>query len=281
MGGREHRFAHEAMATQFVVFVEAEERAPAAGAAQEAFALIDRLETLLSRHRPDSDLARVNAASAGQAVTVAPETFDCLLLAQRTWAASGGLFDVSIGALYRVWRDAEDRPRDPSAAEIQSALARTGLDKLSLEADGLRVRKSIDGLALDLGGIGKGYALDLAAALLRKDFGLFRTLWHSGRSTILAGDPPEGQAGWPVGQGGRTVALTRRALSSSGTAVRGAHVLHPHTGRPASGQARVWAYADTGAVSDAASTAAMLLDRDGRARFQAAFPDVQFVVEGE
>lgn len=277
----EHRFAHEAMATTFEVFAWHDDRDFAARAAQSAFDLIDRLEADLSHYRPTSDIGRLNAASAGTAVKVGIETFDCLRLSQRAWHASSGLFDVTIGTLYAAWRDGEDRPREPTTAQIQAALALIGMDKLALNEAALTATKSVGGLTLSLGGIGKGYALDLAAAQMREDHGLTRTLWHSGHSTILAGEPPPGQEAWAVGLGGSSVPLARRSLSSSGTAVRGGHILNPRTGQPASGRARVWAYAETGAVSDAASTSAMLMDESERARFRAAFPDVAFVLPPE
>lgn len=226
-------------------------------------------------------MGRINAAAAGAAVKVGLDTFDCLRLARRAWEASSGLFDVTIGTLYAAWKDEEDRPREPSAARIREALTLTGMDKLALDEAALTATKSVAGLTLSLGGIGKGFALDLAAAQMREDHGLTRTLWHSGHSTILAGDPPPGLDAWPVGLGGNSVPLVRRSLSSSGTAVRGAHILNPRTGQPASGRARVWAYAATGAVSDAASTSAMLLSETERVRFRTVFPDVEFVLSPE
>jgi thiamine biosynthesis lipoprotein len=274
----EHRFAHEAMATTFEVFVVHSDRDFAARAVQEAFDLVDRLESELSHYLPTSDVGRFNAASAGQKVKVGPDTFDCMEIAQKAWTASSGVFDVTIGALYRAWRDEQDRERHPTTSQIKDALSRVGMDKIRFDRDDLSLTKSVDGLRVSLGGIGKGFALDLLAAQLRENHQITRVLLHSGHSTILAGDPPSGETSWEVGQGDKIIALSRRALSSSGTAVRGAHVFDPRTGQPAHGRRRVWAYAGSGAVSDAASTAAMMMTEAECTAFTKVFPGTEFVL---
>jgi thiamine biosynthesis lipoprotein len=118
-------------------------------------------------------------------------------------------------------------------------------------------------LQFDLGAIGKGFALDRMAELLRSwDCPSF--LLVAGGSSILAGSPPPETAGWSCGLGDdgaqQRLLLAHTSLSGSGLAVKGNHILDPRTGRPALRQNRAWALADTGAESDALSTACMVLN---------------------
>jgi FAD:protein FMN transferase len=117
-------------------------------------------------------------------------------------------------------------------------------------------------LAFDLGAIGKGFALDCMAEVLREwSFPAF--LLVAGGSSILAGDSPAGMAGWSCGLGDdnspRRYWLNNASLSGSGLAVKGAHILDPRTGQPAGRKNRAWALCDTAAESDALSTACMVL----------------------
>jgi thiamine biosynthesis lipoprotein len=131
-----------------------------------------------------------------------------------------------------------------------------------LNAEKHAVEVLADGLRLDLGGIGKGFALDRMAELL-KDWGLSSVLLAASTSTRLAGKPPPGGAGWPVGIGpqhdAHHVKLSNRAVSGSGAAVRGRHIVDPKTGRPARDRFRTWAIASTAAMADALSTAFMVM----------------------
>jgi thiamine biosynthesis lipoprotein len=132
-------------------------------------------------------------------------------------------------------------------------------------------------LHLDLGAIGKGYALDCLAGVL-DEWSVRQACLQSGGSTALAMEPPEGEAGWPVGVGDppaeRILDLRHRALSGSGIAVKGAHVIDRRTGLPAARRTRVWALAKTAALSDALSTAFFVMDDAAIAAYCAREPGV-------
>jgi thiamine biosynthesis lipoprotein len=240
------RFSHEAMATVFELLADHDDDVYAGQAAHAAFELVDRLEQELSRFRPNSDVSRVSALRAGQATRVGPDTMECLLIARHLFELTGGAFDVSIG---------------------------TGLLGLDLDAEGLAVHARADGVKIDLGGIGKGFAVDRMAALV-EDWGLERALVHGGRSSVLALEPPRGREAWDLDLAAPglaparslpRVAARQTALSASGTG-KGGHILDPRSGGPAP-DAAVFVLlprsrgADhaPAAVADALSTACMLL----------------------
>jgi thiamine biosynthesis lipoprotein len=135
-------------------------------------------------------------------------------------------------------------------------------------------------LLFDLGAIGKGFALDRMAALLR-EWDCHSFLLVAGGSSVLAGDKPPGEPGWPCGFGeDRSVALEQCSLSGSGLDVKGLHILDPRTGSPPQRQVRTWAIADTGAESDALSTAAMVLSESEIAEVLAEIDRWLVILEG-
>lgn len=239
------RYAHCAMATEFVLFVAEEDRRDGAAIAAEVFREIDRLENNLSRFVEGSDVYRINHARPGTRLHITPDTFNCLQLASALSHQTGGAFDITY---------ASTRPRNGLMKDV-----------LSLDENGLAVEMGAAGLTVDLGGIGKGYALDRIGTLLA-DWGMTHCLIHGGSSSLLALDPPAGYAGWPVGVGEGTqriiVALNRQALGASGTEVRGEHIVDAREGRPARravSTQQTWVTAPQAAVADALSTAFMVL----------------------
>ena len=251
------RFSHEAMATMFEVHVVHPDARYAAQAAQAAFDLADRLERELSRFIPNSDIGRINNLVAGEGTRVSPSTLECLVIARHLYHLTGGTFDVSIG---------------------------TGLASLELDADTFLVRATRSAVRIDLGGIGKGYAVDLMAELL-EEWGLGQALVHGGFSSVLALEAPADHDGWPLtltdpGAPSRRLArlsVRQTALGASGLR-KGDHIVDPRTGVPAPGRRAAWVAvprpavaasrdggADDGprlaaaAVADALTTAFMLL----------------------
>ena len=140
-----------------------------------------------------------------------------------------------------------------------------GSPRFALDEAEHTVRVLADGVCLDLGGIGKGFALDRMAALLR-EWEIASVLLCASTSTLLALDPPPGEEGWAVEFGSdeapQRLHLANGAFGASGIAVKGSHIIDPRTGRPAEGRFRAWAAAPTGAVADALSTAFMVMGED-------------------
>jgi FAD:protein FMN transferase len=249
------RFSHEAMATVYEVYTVHADAEYAAQAAQATFDLVDRLERELSRFLPNSDITRINHLEPGESTRVSPTTLECLVIARHMFDLTSGAFDVSIG---------------------------TGLPSLDLDVEDSTVRATTRGVRVDLGGIGKGYAVDLMAELL-EEWGVHSSLVHGGFSSVLALDPPPGHDGWPLtlsdpSASSRVLARLsscQAALGASGVRKRD-HIVDPRTHDPVRGRRAAWVAvprppesacgdAEThprvaaAAVTDALTTACMLL----------------------
>ncbi len=278
-----HRFVHEAMNTEFEVIVAQEgmEFAAARAAASAMFHEIDRLEEELSRFRPTSEIWRLSLLKAGESTRVDMATWDCLSLAKAVWEETHGAFDITVGPLMKLWRNPDGTPRTPSSEEITNARRRVGGHLFTLDPDGQRVTVQAEGMVFDLGALGKGYALDQAVQVLN-DWEVRTALLNAGESTILGvGVPPEAE-GWPVElhlEEPRVVMLNEGALSCSGFAVQGSHLMNPRTGEPVPvKQKRSYVLAPTAALSDALSTAFMIMEPEEIAALCARYPGVEAVV---
>jgi thiamine biosynthesis lipoprotein len=217
--GEIRRFSHEAMATVFEVYTAHADAAYAAQAAQAAFDLLDRLERELSRFVSNSDISRINRLAAGESTQVTASTLECLLIARHMFDLTDGAFDISIG---------------------------TGLPSLELNPEDHVVSATQGGVQVDLGGVGKGYAVDLMAELL-EEWGLQVALVHGGFSSVLALEPPAGSDGWALTLSDPTapsrvldrLSVRQTALGASGARKKD-HIRDPRTGEPARGRLATW-----------------------------------------
>ncbi|MDB6140108.1 MAG: apbE [Verrucomicrobiaceae bacterium] len=278
-----HRFAHEAMNTEFEVIIAQEGMAfpDARFAAHAMFTEIDRLEEELSRFRPTSEIWRLSLLRAGESMLVDLATWDCLNLAKAVYVETNGAFDITIGPLMKLWRNQDGSARTPAAAEIAATRLKVGSQLFDLDAASQRVTVHADGLVLDLGALGKGYALDQAVRVLN-DWGVHTALLNAGESTILGIGVPPGMEGWPVDlhlEQPRTLLLSDSALSCSGFAVQGNHLMNPRTGEPLPvREKRSYVLAPTAALSDALSTAFMIMGEEEAGALCARYPGVEALV---
>jgi thiamine biosynthesis lipoprotein len=208
------------MATVFEVHAVHPDERYAAQAAQAAFDLVDRLERELSRFLTNSDITRINLLQRGERTRVSPSTLECLVIARHMFDLTAGAFDVSIG---------------------------TGLPSLELEPDAVEVRATASGVRVDLGGVGKGYAVDRMAELM-EEWGVGVALVHGGFSSVLALEPPAGQGGWPLTLSHphspshvlARLSVRQTALGASGLR-KGEHIVDPRSGGSVSGRIAAWA----------------------------------------
>lgn len=307
------RFSHQAMSTVFETVIAGERAAYARQASEEVFREIDRLEGLLSRFDPSSDVARISRLEPGGRLPVSLDTYQCLLIAAELHAETAGAFDVTVGSLMDCIRDETGKPATTSEAELECARARVGMGRLvlargappgseepetitppmfSVGIEAPRNGSSMGMISIDLGGIGKGYALDRSLDVLRR-WGISSALIHAGSSTAVAagsgGEPagcPPGVEGWPVAAGGAwgraagldDVLLRDQAVSGSGTEVKGAHILDPRTAKPARGHAAAWVAAPSAALADALSTAFMVMTTAEVEAFCRLHPEVSAIL---
>jgi FAD:protein FMN transferase len=202
------RFAHGAMATIFEIYCFYNDEIYARQAAGAAFNLLDRLEQELSRFIENSDVSRINALAPGESARVSPWTMECLLIARMAYQETNGAFDISIGS---------------------------GFHGLDLDADNFVVTAKTGGIRLDLGGIGKGYAVDRIADLLA-EWEVQIALIHGGQSSVLALNPPPNSSGWslsfsiPRKKDATLITLSacRQAFSGSGIQ-KTDHIIDPRT----------------------------------------------------
>ena len=261
-----HRFAHNAMASVFEVIIAGQDQRYARQAAEAAFDECDRLERELSRFVPGSDVSQINGLRSGRYVRVGVATMECLAAAATVNAETGGVFDVTVGALIACFRGTGGAMRQPSAEEIAAAKARTGMHLLDIRPSEFLVGARVDGVKVDLGGIGKGYAVDQMMALLR-EWGIEAALVHGGMSSVLAMGAPPDRKGWlvslrtPEGSDDLvgTLLLKDRSLSGSAQPPGRGYIIDPRTATLAAGPVAAWAAADTAAMSDCLSTAFYIL----------------------
>lgn len=268
------------MATTWELFVAGDE-ADAAEAAYLAFREIDTLEGELSRFRLDSDIGRLNQLPAGSTTRVGTAAMDCVLLARDVHAATGGAFDITIGPVFRCWVGPEYTPRRPERTELAAARARCGMENLIIDPPNLLLGVKLEGMVVDLGAIGKGYAVDQAALRLHTEFGLANFMINAGDSTLLATGPgPDGE-GWPIhaGRDGRLIHLRDESISGSGVSVKGAHVIDPRNGKPVKigGRDHVWVRTTMASVADAFSTAFLVLNLREAREVCARHPEIGLV----
>ena len=259
-------FSHEAMATVYELYISNEDEDYARQGAQAAFAEVDRLESEMSRFISNSDISRLNAALPGQVVDLGIDTFECLMRAKEMFEKTRGAFDISIGALYDCWLDENRSLREPSLDEVRKASELTGLELFKLDDDDFCAEVLVEGVKFDLGGIGKGYAAEKVAEIL-KEWSLEQSLVLAGASSVLCVSVPDGMNGWPVrlrnpDQPSDILIrfdLKEGAISGSGRK-KGQHIIDPRTieAGPVEYSSGAWALAQDAITADALSTAFMM-----------------------
>lgn len=243
--------AHHAMATRFELRIAHPDVAYARQAAADCFQELDRLDALLNRHDEASEISAINRLRPGQKLRLCLDTFTCLSLAFEYHALTDGAFDPTLGPALDALR----------AGKLDSS-QRTEPPELSLDTPSLEISVTSGTPGLDLGGIGKGFALDILAEKLR-EWDITNALLVAGGSSILALGEAACGTPWMIslgeGEARCEIPLRDEALGASGITVQGEHILNPRTWTPHRSAFRAWAFARTAAAADAFSTAWLLL----------------------
>ncbi len=279
--------AVNAMATRFELVLEGGDAVRLRAAGEEALREIERLDAKLSRFRSSSDIAALNARAAVDPVPVDGEVLRILREAARVSSACGGAFDVALGPLVRLWREAGESGRVPGADAITAARAMSGMAHVVIDDASSTVRFGRAGVSLDLGAAAKGYAIDCAIESLGAA-GVQHALLHGGTSSVHAiGARADGRP-WPVawkpepGRPGARVMfqLNNGALAISATHGRlfvahgrtYGHVIDPRTGAPMPGDGSAAVRGPSSFVCDMLSTALLVRGRDWIPDLQARWP---------
>jgi len=189
--------ALNAMATRFELVLPGENTASLRAAGEEVIEEIQRLEARLSLYQPNSEIAHVNRRAAQAPVPVTAPVFALLDHARRLTEESTGAFDITVAPLVRCWGFMGGDGELPSPEALAAARACIGMDLVRLDPVERTVAFAREGVMLDLGAIGKGYAIERAIEILREG-GITSALLHGGTSTIYAlGQPPDADA-WKI-----------------------------------------------------------------------------------
>jgi len=279
-----HRFTHEAMATTFEIIICNDNVNYARQAANAAFSELERIEQELSRFIENSDISRINNLAAGQPLKIGLDTFDCLNLSVQMYVQTKGAFDITMGSLVDRWLGKREVTRRHVQERLNLALEQTGANLIQLDEDEHTVTLLASPLHIDLGGIGKGFALDQMAEFLH-EWSIDTALLHGGYSSVLALDSPPGIKGWPLTlsnpanrrQTLTSLSLRRRAVSGSGLQ-KGPHIIDPRTAEPVMGRRAAWACANSAVIADALSTAFMIMTPSEIEQFCLRHSDVRAMI---
>jgi FAD:protein FMN transferase len=285
------------MATRFEVVVYGKDERSLRAIAEEALAEIQRIEAQLSLYRRDSEVAHLNARAAHEWVRVSPEVFRLLEQAAYLSAKTEGAFDVTVAPLVRCWGFMGGSGREPTPEAVEQARALVGMRLVGLDCENFAVRFRQPGVMLDFGAIGKGYAIDKAAELLR-EAGVLAGIIHGGTSTAFAIGKPPDQPAWKIAIDAplqtndaqpkpiAVVELDDEALSVS--AVWGksfssngktfGHVIDPRTGYPAHNADLAAVVLPSATETDALSTALLTTGPAGQETLAQLHPKIRSLV---
>ena len=270
------------MGTLVRITLYAPSEEPARGGFDAAFGRIRELDEKLSDYRPDSELMQLCERAGEGPVAVSADLFRVIEAAQSLAVRTDGAFDITLGPVIRVWREARRDGRLPGPLALEEARRRAGFRKLLLDPKKQTVVLSEPGMRLDLGGIAKGYAADAALKALEMH-GITRAL-VAVAGDIAAGDPPPGKSGWRVGiewpgstagSLNRILELHNTAVSTSGDSeqyfeldgVRYSHIIDATEGRALERSPVVTVIARRGIDADSLATAVSVMGVENGLRF--------------
>ena len=272
-----YRGSHVSMGTTYGIQLYGDGRDDLPLVAERAFDEVDRIDRLMSVYKRNSAVSFINRRAGREAVLVEPELFDFLQRCLAFSRQSQGAFDVTVQPLMRVWGFFGGPGRLPPQTELRNVLQRVGYRKLSLDPGRRTVRFLREGMALDLGGIAKGYAVDRVVSLLR-EYRIESALVSAGGSTVFGLGAPPGKSAWrvkvrdPVSprdprRSALTVWLENQCLSISGSyensfthqGVTYSHIMDPRIGRPVQGLLSVAVVAGSGMEGDALDNALFVM----------------------
>jgi FAD:protein FMN transferase len=257
----------------------------------EAFEAVAEVDRLMSNYRDDSELARINHGAASAAVRVSDPMLSVLRAAQEVSVRSEGAFDVTVGPLVRLWGFHDRLPHVPTPAELEHIRPLVGPGNMLIDPVAHTVHFARDGVELDLGGIAKGFAVELAAGVLRRH-GLAGFI-DAGGNQFLLGQPP-GKKTWKVGiknpdspdrllgvldvDAGSVSTSAQYANSMRAGSRQYGHILDPRTFQPSDGALSVTVLSPDATLADALSKVGFVLGPTRGLAVIESFPGVAAVI---
>ena len=263
------------MGSPFTITIYSNDSAGASCAADVAFKRADELNEILSDYIDSSEINRLSATSGqGRYVSVSPPLFDILQRSQEAANLSDGSYDITIGPVVKLWRQARKTKLFPDKDSIQAALQKTGFRYVHLDTIHHSVWLEKQGMQLDVGGLGKGFVAAAALNVLEKK-GFYTAMVNAG-GKIVTGNSPPGREGWLIGinKPGEKVAILSELLLLQQTSVatsgdiyqyvefngkRYSHIVDPRTGIGLTKRRNVTAIAPDGTTADWLATACSVL----------------------
>jgi thiamine biosynthesis lipoprotein len=271
-------FSRVEMGVPFRIVSYAEGKSSAEAAANDAFARIEYLNSILSDYDPDSELSRLSQTSgSGQAIPVSAELWFVLSRSREFSVRSGGAFDVTVGPAVNLWRYARRVKKFPDTARLARARQAIGYEKMRLDPKRRTVELLVPNMRLDLGAIAKGYAADEGLKVLR-NHGITRA-FVSAAGDMAIGDAPPGKGGWKIElpeldpqktNSAGFIVVHNCGLATSGDLFqfveidgkRYSHIVDPRTGVGLTDHSLVTVIAPDGTSADAWSTTLSVMGPD-------------------
>jgi len=283
------------MATRFEIVLHGDDPGHLRASGEEALREVERLDQRLSYYNPQSEISDINARAANEEVKVEPRLFKLLQLCREVWEKTDGAFDITIAPLMRAWGFAGGSGHMCDPEDVETASNISSMAYVKLNDEDFTVRFDREGVEIDLGAIGKGYAIEQAVAILREN-GISSALLHGGTSTIYGlGTQPDG-SNWgiaiqhPTSDIEHLEAVTLQDSALSVSAVHGksflhegkelGHVMDPRTGLPIEGPLAAVVKGPSPTLCDMLSTALLVLGDTGPRMIREQFSDYEGTLEG-
>ena len=273
---QENRYTYsmQKMGSPFNLVIYADTKQIADSAAQESFKLVDSINIVCSDYDSSAELYKLQFAAVGKPIKVSSMLMELLCTSSQAYKDADGSFDITVGPLSRLWRNARKSQIFPTATAINEARKSIGFNKVQLDSNAQKITFLQPNMQLDMGAIAKGYAADKVLALL-KSFGITNALVDAGGDMVAFGMPPQ-KKGWTIGINvpgqqekllERKLVLSNKAVATSGDAFqyllhegkKYGHIIDPRTGYGVTFQRNVTVVASTATTADWLATACSIL----------------------
>ena len=271
---KRYQFEEPKMGSPFQIILYSKDSVSAQQIATKAYRLIDSLNLIFSDYEPESELNQLSkTAGKDSFVRVSPLLFNLLQESRKAWQLSEGKFDITVGVLSKIWREARKTGQFPNDSLIQRAKVKAGMQSIVMDTMHHSVNLTLKGVQLDMGGIAKGYIAQFVLDFINEN-GFPIALTNAG-GDISFGDAPPGKDGWSVAVSipvrdqvlPANLVLKNKSIATSGNMYqfiehegeKYSHEIDPQTGYGIQNQRSVTVISPDGALSDWVATACSVL----------------------